>query len=317
MQQVKDKRLGWKKDKYVPPPKEFIYVPHIAEAALPQSADLSKYLPVVRDQGEIGSCTGFGIGGNITGLAILFGMLSNLGQTPWFSPWWIYKGAQFIAGELGWDSGAYPRDCLDWLRQKGCLAEDFWPYQDGTTHFDTTSPPSKFDPEAAKWPIIGYSDVPQLLRQIKSIGFYRITGGAVGICQALADAEADIKAGKPEHLFVSIGTPWWDKWMDAPLTGILPKVSTKDYIAGGHETFLYGYNLSNSLASGQNSWNTAWGKDGRFLMPLDSFEIMKKVGGYDAHVIKVAWKDTPTPPVPPEPTTNKYKVAGELTLIPS
>ncbi len=310
-----DPRLGWKKDPYSG--KDFIYSPRIKEVQLPQSVDLSKYLPTVRTQGEIGSCTGFGIGGNITGLAILFGVLSKLGKKPWFSPWWIYNGARYIAGELDWDSGAYPRDCLDWLRQKGCLAEDFWPYQDGETELDTTTPPSKFEPEATKWPIISYSDVPKLLRIIKSIGFYRITGGAAGICQALADAETDILAGKPEHLFVSIGTPWWEKWMNTESRGVLPKISSKDSIAGGHETFLYGYNLSNSLASGQNSWSTNWGKGGRYLMPLDSFEIMKKVGGYDAHVISVSWNQEPIPPPEPTPITGKYQISGTVSLIPS
>ena len=59
------------------------------------------------------------------------------------------------------------------------VLEHFWPYN--PNKLDKTSPPSKFEPEAAKYPLIKHTCV---------------TGDAAGICSAIA-------AG----YYVSIGTP--------------------------------------------------------------------------------------------------------------
>ena len=236
------KRLGCKKDKF--DKRDYMHVVRIPK--LPDIVDLSGYLPEVRDQGNVGSCVGFGIGSNITAWAKKQKVFSE-----WFSPTWIYNGARFIEGTLREDSGAYPRDALDWLITKGCLLDHFWPYD--SNKLDPTSPPSKFDLEAAKFPMLSY---------------WRITGGTSGICDALAQGN-----------FVSLGSPWYESWMDIRIDGILPNVGRYDSPAGGHETCLYGYDLIKKIFYGMNSWGTSWGKKGHFLIPFQAFNYFNAWGG--------------------------------------
>ena len=279
------KRLGWKKDKF--DKRDFI---HKISAVKVPAVFVLPNVPPVRDQGAVGSCVGFGIGANITGWA-----MAQKVYTEWFSPNWIYNGARFIEGSLKQDAGAYPKDALDWLVTKGCLLEHFWPYN--PNKLDPTSPPSKFNSEAAKFPVISY---------------YRITGGATAICDAIANG-----------YYVSIGTPWFNKWMNPPVTGILSTVSKSDGIAGGHETCLYGYDQNKQLFNGMNSWSSDWGNQGHYQMPFQAFNIFGNFGGYDAHYVTVKWGElesssfssssstTPAPvppPTPPPTPTDTYRI---------
>jgi len=254
------RKLGWRKDRY--DARDWLHR-KLAAAEIPDAFTLAEYLPEVRDQGNVGSCVGFGIGGNLTGWAKKLGVFSE-----WFSPTWIYNGARFIDGSLLEDAGAYPKDALEWLREKGCLPEHFWLYDPYA--LDTASPPSRFDSEAAKWPLLAY---------------VRVTDGTEGICSAIASGH-----------FVSIGIPWFEAWMDSE-TGELPPVSETDEVAGGHEVYLYGYDKSLGVFYGVNSWGTEWGDGGKFTIPMSAFNVFKELGGYDAHYVLVTW----TPEAPPEP----------------
>jgi Papain family cysteine protease len=254
--------MSWKKDKF--DHRDFIHGKHTPKAAkIPNTFSLEEYLPDVRDQGQVGSCTGFGIGGILTGLAKQLDV-----YTEWFSPEWIYNGARYIEGTLSQDAGAEPGDCMAWLSKMGCLLEEYWPYD--PTRVDTTSPPSKDNSLAAKFPIMKY---------------VRVTGGSAGICDALA-------AGN----FVTIGTPWFETWMDVGSDGVLPSVNRRTPVAGGHETFLYGYNKSKKVFYGQNSWSSEWGNQGRYEMPFGCFDKdFSRFGGYDAYYVTASWSSTPIP----------------------
>ncbi len=289
-----ERKFGHKKDKYNP--KAYIHKPKVV--AIPDVVIWDKYRPDVRDQGNIGSCTGFGIGANLVAAAHRLNVFKE-----WFSPTWIYNGARFIEGTLMYDEGAYPQDCLDWLVKKGCLLEHFWPYNGNK--LDTTSPPSKYDPEAAKWPLASYSPAPQL-------GYFRVTGGFDGVVSALADGN-----------FVSIGIPWPDSWMSSK-DGVLPTITKSSSIAGGHEVCLYGYDKSKSIFYGMNSWGTSqWSASGKivpkgcFTMPFSVFEVFKQIGGWDGHYIRVDnWGQTPTPPEPtPVPPPQKVRIEGTMTVL--
>ena len=255
-------RLGWRKDKF--DSRDYL---HKMIKVVPNIVDWSAIIPNVRDQGNLGACTGFGIGGQLTALANKLKV-----YTEWFSPTWIYNGARFIEGTLTQDAGAEPGDCLDWLKKSGCLLEHFWPYVDV---LDKQSPPSKFAVEAAKWPELAYT---------------RVTGDVDGMCSALA-------AGN----ILSIGTPWFDSWMNVGANGMLGAVTAQSTVDGGHETYLYGYDKTQNVFFGSNSWGPSWGKAGRYLMPFSAIPIFKVQGGYDAHYITVSWGTNPTPPAPTPP----------------
>lgn len=251
------RQFGWRKDAY----DSRDYLHKMKVAIIPGVMTLEEYLPDVRNQGNVGSCVGFGIGGNITARAKQRG-----NYTQWFSPTWIYNGARYIEGTLSEDVGCYPRDALDWLLEKGCLLESLWPYN--PLMLDRKAPPSSLEPEAAKTPLIAY---------------YRVVDSVDGLCSAIADG-----------FCVSIGTPWFKKWMNPMPTwrcgwrnvpGILPEVTVSDETVGGHETFLYGYDMKQQVFYGQNSWGITWGAGGRYIMPFSAIEVFKDLGGYDAHYI--------------------------------
>jgi hypothetical protein len=269
MSQISNK-FSWKKDKF----DKRDYLHKTKQLKIPKKLILAN-IPDVRDQGNVGSCVGFGVGANLTGTAMKLGVYSE-----WFSPNWIYNGARFIEGTLSQDAGAYPRDALQWLRTKGCLLDHFWPYN--PARLDTSSPPSKYDEDAGKFPLITY---------------YRITGGVSAICDAISNGS-----------YISIGTPWYNKWMSVPTSGLLPKVKKTDSIAGGHETCLYGYDTAKSVFYGINSWGTGWGNKGLYRMPFQAFDMFGYYGGYDAHYIDVNWIPAPEPQPVPEPVADIVKI---------
>ena len=257
---------GWKKDKR--DNRDFLHAP---VKIVPDIFSLVEFLPDVRNQGNLGSCVGFGVSGNLSGTAKQRAVFSE-----WFSPVWVYNGARLIEGTLQSDDGAYPRDAFDFLLKNGCLLEHFRPYKDTLDKTDPTG--WACAPEAKKWPEASY---------------IRVTDGADYICSAIADGH-----------FVSIGAPWYDAWCEIGSDGVLPA----DYglVAGGHETFLYGYDRMKGVFYGQNSWGPDWGFHGRYVMPFSAIAAFKRDDGYDAHYVNVEWAAGPTPPDPPAPGAKKY-----------
>jgi len=220
---MKPNKLGWRKDPW--DPRDCLHelgVAKIADIVITPSA----LLPTVRDQGNVGSCVGHGIGGNVTARAIALG-----DYTEWYSPTWIYNGARYIEGTLTQDNGCYPRDALKWLLKQGCLLEHLWPYD--PKKLDQRPPPSSLYSTAAQHPLIAY---------------YRVTNGTTGICSALS-------AG----FIVSIGTPWFQKWMagtgpsNTKSPGLLPKASLVDPARWGVIVILS--SLSISSFAGMGSWS--------------------------------------------------------------
>jgi hypothetical protein len=270
--------FGWSKDKY--DKRDYLHRPMRA-IEIPSIVDLSAQLPPVRDQLNLGACVGFGIGGNLCTRAKLQGVFSE-----WFSPTWIYNGARYVEGSLNRDAGAMPRDALDFLVKRGCLLERFWPY---TGVLDRQAPPSRFDTESSKYPLISYT---------------RVTGDVEGIRSALASGYC-----------VSLGAPWFSSWMEPGPTGVLPHVTDHDAVAGGHETYLFGFDVTVNRFWGVNSWGTKWGNNGRYFMPFSSIEIFKKAGGYDAHYIDVDWGIVPPAPPSPTPGPDASSIEARLAAL--
>ena len=104
-------------------------------APLPPMVDLRHLTSPVRDQGALGSCTGF---------AIAVGMreflLNKLGA-PFvqLSALFLYYEERLREGTVGQDAGAQPRDGFKVLQKLGCAREKDWVYD--IKKF--TRPPSK------------------------------------------------------------------------------------------------------------------------------------------------------------------------------
>ena len=257
-----NRAYGWLKDPFNPIAK--IHRPTMAE--YPSYYTMEPYCPNVRNQGGSSSCVGHGVGGTLGTVSKQLGCFQE-----WDSPNWIYNGARYLEGWLARDCGCYPEDALKWTLDMGRLLERYWPF----SGFTTSTPTSEGRGEKA----------------FKSTGldYIRVADGVEGLVSALAE-------GHP----VNIGTPWPNVW-GGYTGGILPEINKDADLAGGHDTFLYGYDKSENIFFGQNSWGMSWGNKGRYKMPMSCFTVFKQMGGYDAHYITFTCDPiTPTPdPVKP------------------
>lgn len=249
---------GWHKDpfdgrdKLVQPVKE-----------LPEIVSLSSDAPATMNQLNLGSCVGHGNSGALTGAAIQQRVFIER-----YSPSWIYTGARALEGTLSVDNGCYPRSAAAWALKRGLLLEHFRPYTGKLEKTDPTTWEFNGKPvvyEALKWQIESYS---------------RADNGVDGICAALAQGH-----------FVVIGTPWPDKWMETDHAGRLRDIRRQDCKrAGGHCTFLAGYDRKRRMFLLQNSWGEDWGLNGRAWIPFQAFEVFKTSGrGYDAQYYEAKW----------------------------
>ena len=254
---------GWRKDPYNP---QAVY--HCPKAvAVPPTINLLNFCPPVRDQDGVGACTGFGIGGMAYTVALAYALVHNLPIPEIFSPNWLYNGARFIEGTLSQDAGANPQDVFNWALQNGLLVEHLWPFQD---KLDKTAPGTTRMAEATKY---------------ANFTVFRVADGVSGITSAMADGHC-----------VAIGCPWPGSWVSGS-KNILP---APDYVDGGHETFLYGYDYNEQSLFLQNSWGTGWSSGGRCKIPFSALDWFKTNGGYDAHYITMDGPIVPPPPKPPK-----------------
>lgn len=259
-----DPKFGWQKDKY----DKRDYLARCTALKVPSFVFLTSYLTPVRDQGNVGSCVGFGIGINFNSVKVKVGIFEE-----WSSPTFIYNGARYLEGTLPVDIGCRPRNALEWTRECGILDEQHWPYD--MEKLDRAAPSSERI---------------ALANRYKDFDYFRVVDGIEGLCEAIALGH-----------FVSIGNPWFKEWRKAP-AGRLAIPTMQSEIAGGHETCFYGYDTNQGLFYGANSWGTEWGASGLYVMPFEAIPIFKAQGGYDAHyIVFTAEIDEGEPPEPPEP----------------
>ncbi len=252
-----ERKFGWVKDVYDP-----AAVYHRPKAVqIPLAVNYLNLCHPVRDQGSVGSCSGFGIGGMAYTVAKAGGFAIDL-----YSPTWLYNGARYMIGELAEDAGAAPEDVFSWIFYNGLLHEKYWPYN--PDKLDMSAPSSLRMSQAIKYP--DYQAI-------------RVDNGVDGIISALAEKHC-----------VAIGAPWPKEWME-PTNGHLVIPKPNSIVAGGHEIFLFGYDELKGAFDGQNSWGTDWADKGRCLVPFEYIDWAKQNGGYDTHYIVMT-----APPVAPK-----------------
>jgi len=229
-----NKGYGWKPG--LPNMKYPLYTARTEAAALPAKVDLRPECPPVYDQGQLGSCTGNGWAGAVEFLLKKQGL-------PDFTPsrLFIYYNERVIENDVSEDAGASISDGAHVVNTQGCPHENLWPYNISTF--------------AEKPPQAVYQDgVKHLALQVQQVA------------QNLTAMKEVLATGLP----IVIGFTVYQSFESDHVTqtGIVPMPGHHEQVLGGHCVVLVGYDDSQSRFIARNSWGTAWGLQGYFLMPM-------------------------------------------------
>jgi C1A family cysteine protease len=227
-------RLGWVPD--IPDARDYMYsAPEAVLTKLPKKVDLrGSDMPVVWDQGELGSCTAQAIGS-------AFEFCQNKQGLKDFMPsaLFIYYNERAMEGTIDTDSGAMIRDGMKSVAKIGVCAETVWPY---VIPKFTEKPPKKAYTEAKKHQALVYRRVLGNLHQMQGC----------------------IAQGYP---FV-FGFSVYESFMkpEVAKTGLVPLPPRGEQLIGGHAVLAVGYDDKEQSFIVRNSWGKGWGMKGYCMM---------------------------------------------------
>lgn len=229
---------GWRPD--TPDQRDILYRA-VPSMPVPADLDLRPEQPPVFDQGNLSSCTGNGIAGELEAQAFMQGeRLSVLSRL------FIYYNERVTEGTVTEDAGAEIRDGIKSVAKQGVCPESEWPYKIGRF---TVKPPKQCYSDALKFRALTYRSVPQVLNSIKSA-----LSTSRGIVLGLS-------------LYESFESDAVDK------TGVVPLPGQDEKMIGGHCVRLVGYtdhgypDIPAGHFIGMNSWGKGWGLAGYFALP--------------------------------------------------
>lgn len=230
-----NRKLTWKPD--LPDFRDFKFKATRSQLkSLPKKAEITK-LPPVRDQLNIGSCTGQGVNGIYETIAKAQG-LNFLG-----SPLFAYYNARLIENNVKNDDGAEIRDAIKGSVLYGISPESYWPYRT-----------SKFAVKPTK---TAYTQ--GLLHQV--VKYERVDNKDINQIKAVLAAGYPIVFGFT--CYDSMFTRTVDK------TGDIPLPEQGDKVEGGHCVWMYGYDDKVKRVKFRNSWGFVWGNKGNGTLPYD------------------------------------------------
>jgi C1A family cysteine protease len=207
----------------------------VPQATLPVSVDLTKNMPAVRNQGQLGSCTGFASTG------AYYATSKGNGRYPVNeSALFAYYNARWYEGTVDYDSGATIRDVIKGLAKFGAASDTAWPYV-----------PSKY---AVKAPASVYNTATR--HQV--LEYY-----------AVGQTELELKRALATGYPVVVGFTVYDSFESSTVarTGNVPLPGANEAVLGGHAVVLCGYDSTNPyMWLCQNSWGLGWGNRGYFRM---------------------------------------------------
>jgi C1A family cysteine protease len=211
------------------------YTISFTATSLPALVDLRSKMPVVYDQGNLGSCTA-----NAIAAGVEYERLKQKEKDFIPSRLFIYYNERVMEGTVNYDAGAMIRDGIKSVNQQGVCPETEWPY---TISKYRTKPSTKCYTDALLSKVLSYSAVTQTLDQLK----------------------AALAAGTP---FI-FGFTVYDSFESNTVatTGIVPMPLPGNYVLGGHAVIAVGYDDSKKMFIVRNSWGTSWGLKGYFYMP--------------------------------------------------
>jgi C1A family cysteine protease len=196
-------------------------------AVLPPSVDLRSRLPAPWDQGQLGSCTAFGIGAVV---CFLHGFVG--------SQLWLYYNERKIEGTIRQDAGAEIRDGIKVVSKLGLPLEAAWPYV--ISRF-RKAPPAAAN-KAAKQELVSE---------------YQRLNGATDYLDCLA-------SDFPFVVGISVFESFESDAVAS--TGKVPMPAKNEQVIGGHCIAVVGYTPQHDFIC-RNSWGTGWGMTGHFILP--------------------------------------------------
>lgn len=240
---------GWRPDR--PDHRDRLYKVRLgAGEALPAKFSQRPNWPAPYDQGQLGSCTGNGVGGICHYRLVRKGeqspdVMNQDGSIP--SRLFIYYNERVVEGTVRQDSGANIRDGIKVVVRDGFCFEDLWPYDI-----------AKF---ARRPPLRAY----RVARKELVTGYARIDNtDPTAIKQALLDDDP-----------VVFGCTVYESFESDMVaqSGIVPMPSLSEQPVGGHCMVIIGWDDTATFPGGlvggwevRNSWGQ-WGDAGYCWMP--------------------------------------------------
>jgi len=226
----------------VPDPRDFQFATLRPPAKLPPLVDLRHLCSPVRDQGQLGSCTGFAIA---VGLREFMENKMN-GSLVKLAPLFVYYEERSLENTVKQDAGAQIRDGMKVLTGMGCAPETDDPYN---IKVFTKAPSAKAIRDATKF---------------KATSYHRV--------RSLADMQACLADGNGFVLGIKV----YESFESAPVarTGKVPMPQPHEKLLGGHAVFAAGYKMDAKAPGGgyftvKNSWGKGWGDSGYFYLPFE------------------------------------------------
>jgi Papain family cysteine protease len=214
-------------------------------AGLPTMVDLRANCGAIKDQGQLGSCTGHAFSE-----AIEWIFRAYLGKQPTLSPLYLYAKELIADGDFPNDDGSTGLTGCNVAIVNGCCEDSLYPDASQTIQ----QPTAAMDANA---------------------GQYRL-----GAYHGLAGSQVALSVvGDPVPWVVEIGFTVYSSFeSDETATTGVYNPQPGESVLGGHEVLMVGYDVGDTptlrpASAGpsaliQNSWGTDWGLSGFFWMAL-------------------------------------------------
>lgn len=227
-------------------------------ASLPSKVDLEPNTGPVKDQGNLGCCSGFAGTGGREFLYRAYHEYEADKTTPIhdfvLSPMFLYYKERELEGTITQDAGAQIRSVVYCLNHFGLCLET----EDRYAPVKFSVPPT--------------SDQLAEGLKYKSGAYHRIIGGVMEMKACLASPPFGYPIVQGIAVFDSFESD------EVAKTGLMPIPDVnKEHMLGGHATLVIGYDDSvrcpNTESIGafkvRNSWGRDWGQNGNFWMPYE------------------------------------------------
>ena len=250
------------------PEEQLIYKSLKPVASLPKKVDLRPQMPVIQDQGDLGSCTA-------NALCALFDYNEKKTFIP--SRLFVYYNERKIENTILEDSGAYISDGIKSLKTYGVCSEITWPYN--ISQF-TIEPPKLCYTEALSHKALDCKNIRNTLTDMKT-------------CLA---------SGFP----FAVGIAVYESFESATVekTGKVPMPNKRrEQFLGGHAIACVGYDDTTNYWIMRNSWGPNWGDKGYFYLPYN-YLLDNSLTSELWNITRIT--TIPNVPIKPNPRQNPY-----------